>query len=119
MNFEKFIATINSDDVYRETVKSILENNPYAIHDAPDYLKDKEELLLFGARLDMVSWQHINSRLKKDKEFLLEFTRYNYTTPILIDDSLKEDREFVLSLINENHKTLTYLDSDYVLGLKS
>ena len=28
MNFEKFIENINSDDVYRETVKSILENNP-------------------------------------------------------------------------------------------
>ncbi len=119
MDFEKFIENINNDDIYRKTVKAILSNNPCALHDAPDYLKDKEELVLFANRFDILVGEHMSSRLKKDKEFLLKFTRYNHTAPIFMDEPLKDDKEFLLSLINKNHKTLIYLNLDYVLGLKS
>lgn len=119
MDFEKFIENINNDDIYRKTVKAILSNKPCALHDAPDYLKDKEELVLFANRFDILVGEHMSSRLKKDKEFLLKFTRYNHTAPIFMDEPLKDDKEFLLSLINKNHKTLIYLNLDYVLGLKS
>ena len=119
MNFEKFIENINSDNVYRETVKAILSNNPCALHDAPDYLKDKEELILFATRFDILVGEHMSPRLKKDKDFLLKFTRYNHTAPIFMDEHLKDDKEFLLSLIDKNHKTLIYLNLNYVLGLKS
>jgi hypothetical protein len=119
MDFEKFIENINSDDVYAETVKAILSNNPCALHDAPDYLRDKEELVLFANRFDILVGEHMSSRLKKDKEFLLRFTRYNHTAPTFMDDSLRTNKEFLLSLIKKNHKTLIYLNLDYILGLKS
>ena len=119
MNFEKFIENINNDDVYRKTVKAIFSNNPCALHDAPDYLRDKEELILFATRFDMLVGEHMSSRLKKDKDFLIKFTRYNHTAPTFMDDSLRKDKEFLLSLIKKNHKTLIYLDLDYILGLES
>ena len=119
MNFENFIENINNDDVYRETVKAIFSYNPCALHDAPDYLRDKEELILFATRFDMLVGEFMSSRLKKDKDFLIKFTRYNHTAPTFMDDSLRKDKEFLLSLIKKNHKTLIYLNLDYILGLES
>ncbi len=119
MDFEKFIENINSDIKYKNVVKAILSNNPCALHDAPEYLKEKKELVLFASRFDMLIGEHMSSNLKKDKEFLLEFSKYNHTAPYFMDDSLRDNKEFLLNLLKINYKTLLLLNLDYILGLES
>jgi len=119
MDFEKFIEKINSDINYKSAVKDILSNNPCVLNDAPEYLRNEKELILFASRYDRLVGEHISNELKKDKEFLLEFTRHNHTVPYFMDNSLRDDKEFLLNLIKTNHKTLILLNLDYILGLKS
>ena len=69
MDFEKFIEKINSDKTYKSAVKEILSNNPCVLHDAPEYLRNDKELVLFASRYDRLVGEHISSELKKTKIF--------------------------------------------------
>ncbi|MGE4384208.1 MAG: hypothetical protein AB7D41_13515 [Arcobacter sp.] len=118
MDFEKFIEKINSDAEYKAVVKKILSNESCALQEAPEYLKDEKELVLFISRFDRLIGKHISTNLKKDKEFLLEFSKYNHTAPYFMDNSLRTNKKFLLDLIKTNYKTLLLLNLDYILGLK-
>ena len=118
MNFEKFIEKINSNIEYKTIVEKVLSNEPYALQNAPEYLRDEKELVLFVSRFDRLIGEYISINLKKDKEFLLEFSKHNHTAPYFMDDSLRTNKKFLLDLIKVNYKTLLLLNLDYILGLK-
>ena len=88
MDFERFIEKINSNIKYKTIVKKVLSNEPCALQDAKEYLKDDKELVLFVSRFDRLIGEHISTNLKKDKEFLLEFSKYNHTVPYLSNEVL-------------------------------
>jgi glycyl-tRNA synthetase len=98
MDFERFIEKINSNIEYKTIVKKVLSNEPCALQDAKEYLKDDKELVLFVSRFDRLIGEHISTNLKKDKEFLLEFSKYNHTAPYFMDDSLRTNKKFLLDL---------------------
>ena len=79
MDFERFIEKINNNFEYKTIVKKVLSNEPCALQDAEEYLKDDKELVLFVSRFDRLIGEHISTNLKKDKEFLSKLTPSEYT----------------------------------------
>ena len=85
MDFERFIEKINNNFEYKTIVKKVLSNEPCALQDAKEYLKDdkeKDDMLNLWKKLPVTASKKENIYIIDDEYSGISSHRVKY----LIDD---------------------------------
>ena len=116
MNFESFLHNINTDETYKQVVKDILSNNKLALTDAPEYLKNNKDLVLFGAKFGGIVEDYMSKELWSDKDFLIKLAKLNHSVAYKLNEDLRKDKMFLRALAKANHKTMLFISVDELIG---
>eukprot|EP01080_Neovahlkampfia_damariscottae_P006820 gene6820-10985_t len=124
----KDIPTSWTKEEFKKSCFSIIVQNPRSIEDAPDFIKDDEEIMEICIHESPELLQFASERLKNDKKFVLKtlqidkginLSDYILCTRVPLkfaSKRLRNDREVIIESIKSNYLNLQYASAEFTMN---